>query len=186
MKSENWGGWASMTGSLITVAAGDAQSFISTVSFVGAEICFVRKGHTSWGYSLGCAGLSFGDGMLCFSDATSGGTALKITLIALTIAWAIGALRYPLERLGKAIASRSQRWSDQLQRTANAIPPFAGSVTLLLRIPTLYTAAFSGEHFNAVVFVCTAFWATADVLLGRVQNFIQGPFRSFLRRIHAA
>ena len=179
MKSENWGGLASMTGSLIALAAGDAEGVISTASFVASEISFARKGHISDGYSLGCAGISFGDGLLCFSDATSGNPALQITMAALTGIWAIGAARYPIERAGRFVVKYSERLGSRLQRTADAIPPLVGSTNLMFRAPTVYTAALTGEHFNTVIFACNMFWGTADVLLGRLQVFVKGPVKAF-------
>lgn len=179
MKSENWGGLASMTGSLIALAAGDTEGVISTASFVASEISFARKGHTSAGYSLGCAGISFGDGLLCFSHATAGNPTLQITMAALTGIWAVGASRYPIEQAGKVVMKYSERLGNTLEKTAEAIPPLVGSTALMFRLPALYTAAFAGEHFNAVMFACNTFWGTADVLLGRVQNFVKGPVKAF-------
>jgi hypothetical protein len=181
MKSENWGGVASMAGSLITLAAGDAEGAVSTASFVASEVSFARKGHTSWGYSLGCAGISLGDGLLCFSDATAGNPTLQMTMAILTGVWAIGALRYPIEQIGKVVKPYAEGLGNKLQKTANVIPPVVGSLALTLRAPALYTAAFSGEHVNTVMLVCNSLWGTADVLLGRLQDFVKGPVLSFAR-----
>lgn len=181
MKSENWGGLSSMTGSLVALAAGDVEGAVSTASFVASEASFATRGHTSWGYSLGCAGISFGDGLLCFSQATDGNPTLKITMAVLTGVWAIGALRYPIEQLGKVVMPYAERVGSVLQKTADAIPPIVGSVALIMRTPALYTAAFSGEHFNTVMFISNSFWGAADILLGRVQEFVKGPVKAFGR-----
>jgi hypothetical protein len=52
--------------------------------------------------------------------------------------------------------------------------PIVGTGALALRLPALYTAAFAGEHFNAVMFASHFFWGTADVMLGRLQEVFKG------------
>ena len=179
MKSENWGGVASMTGSLVALAAGDAESVASSISFFASEVSFIRGGHTSLGYSLGCAGLSLGDGLLCFSDATAGNPDLQITMGVLTGIWGISAMRYPIEQLGKVSAGYSEIFGRILQKAADFIPPVNGSIALMFRLPALYTAAFSGDHVNTVMLVSNSFWGASDVLGGRVQNFVKGPLKHF-------
>lgn len=153
-------------GSLIVLAAGDMQGIFSTLLFLASELILTRKGHESWGYSLGCAGLSLGDFLLCFSHATSGNPALQVTMALMASAWVLGALRYPLERIS-------------MRKLAGLIPPLVGSTNPALRIPALCTAIFTGDHFNAVMFASNVFWGISDILLGRVQRFFQRFSRIF-------
>lgn len=173
-----------MVGSLLSCAAGDAPGLVSAISFVLSETAFVRIGHKSWGYSLGCAGISLGDYLLLLSDTTSNNSILNLSMMSLAIAWGIGAIRYPLERFGIIIKPYSESIARICQKIADIIPPTVGSVALILRIPTLYTAAFTGEHFNAVIFVCNIFWGIADVLLGRMQRFVRNIIRTLATAAH--
>lgn len=166
IKSENWGGVIGAAGSLIVLAAGDTSGIISSLCFLVSEYIFTRKGHETLGYSLGCAGLSIGDALLCFSHATVANTALQVTMVVMAASWAVGALRYPIEQMG-------------LIRAAAIIPPLVASANLMLRIPALGTAIFTGGHVNMVMLVCNVFWGISDVLLGRVQRFFQQFSRIF-------
>lgn len=124
-----------MIGSLISLAAGDAEGVISTACFISAELGLARKGRTVWGYSLSCAAISIGDGLLCFSHTTAGNLMLKITLAALTIVWALGALRWPIERFCKLPVLQVREG----KRVADVIQPIVGTGALALRLPALYT-----------------------------------------------
>ena len=176
--SENWGAAACFLGDVILIAAGDASGFLSMCSFLVAELSFLtidqkNLKNETWKFSLGCAGLSFGDGLLCFSQATEGNPTLKLTMALLTGLWLLGACRLAFEKTGKLLTAHSMEEGNKLQKIADGIPTLVGSAALLLRLPALSTAAFAGEHINIVMLACNFFWGAADILLGRVQRFIK-------------
>lgn len=178
MHSENWGGVASMAGSVLTLAARDIESVVSTASFLFSEVAFARCGEKSWGYSLGCVGVSFGDGLLCFSEATAGNPTLRYTMAALTVVWGIGALRYPVEQAGKAVMPYASTLGTALKKSADFIPLFVGTTALAFRIPAIYTAACTGEQVNKAMLACNLSWGLSDILLGRLQRYATPLYRT--------
>lgn len=144
-----------MTGSLILLAAGDVQSLGATIAFLCAEFTLTRFGHKTAGYSVGCALISSGGVALCFSNATAGNNWLKISILSVAFLWAVGALKYPIEKMG---------W----YKTANLIQPVVGSLILIQRLPTLFFAFIGGSW---VMFCATMFYIICDVLTGRIHQF---------------
>jgi len=178
MRSQNWAGLSSMAGSLLILITGDMESAGATASFLVAETIFSVKGHTSWGYSLGCALIAFGDGLLPFSHATFDNPVLQATVGLFAATWIIGGLRYPLG----CVAFRARRHAPKLFRSlikiAVAIPPVIGILIFLQRLPALASATIGG---NYVMLGAVSLWALADILLGRVQNYAKRAARLFPR-----
>ena len=165
MRSENWGGIAGIAAGLVVLFAGDIQSYAATVMSLAANGIFSRWGHKSWGYSLACALISIVNFVLCFSIATAGNSHLQFVMFMLAVAWAVGALRYPLEIISIKLADHTPKASRRLQGLAGRIPPCLSVVLLVLRVPTLVTAAVGGSY---IMFAAHILWGTCDVLVGRV------------------
>lgn len=175
IKPENLGGIIGTLGSLLVVAAGDAEGFISTACFLVSGYIFSFYGHKNLGYSLGCLGLCIGDALLCFSHATASNPSLQFIVAMMAAMWGLGSLRYALGRA-------------DFSKTSAVIPAAIASINFMLRMPTLYAAAFTGEHLNILMFICNILWGLSDVLLGRVHLLIgdyitmKNP-AAFLRRL---
>ncbi len=174
MKSENWGGVASIVGSSIVALSGDGESLASTVAFWAAEGVFTFFGHRSVGYSVGCFFFSAGDIALCFSAATAGNYALRITMASIAATWLIGSLRYPAELAAFGLRDYIPVVSRAFDRVAQSIQPLVGGLALVQRLPALATSAFDGKAFmpSPIMFVATSFWAASDILCGRLRYYV--------------
>ena len=159
MRSENWGGVASLAGSLIFIVAGDVGSLGAMLAFLCAEGILTRFGHKTAGYSAGCALIASGGFALCFSEATAGNAPLKVTIALVAVTWILGAIRYPLEVVG----------GEKLKRLSVVLQPVVGGLVLVQRIPTLFFAAVGGSY---VMLAATCLYALSDVLTGRVHRFV--------------
>lgn len=172
MKSENWGGIASLCGSLILAASGDGAGIMATAFCLTAEMVFALRGHRTWGYALGCALISLSGFFALASNLTEANHLLKLLIAAMMIVWGAGSLRWPLEQLAKSTSVQGII-SAPLQSVANAIPRMIGVICLAMRLPLLASAAFSGEHTNALMLASQTCYLVADVLLGRLQNLVK-------------
>lgn len=179
MHSENWGGIASLAGSLVVLAAGDVESFVSTGAFFAAEGIFAFKGHKSWGYSLGCSLIGTGNGFLLASKATAGNPSLQVIMGTLAATWLIGGLRYPLEMVSTGLSRRAPETGKRLLKISEQIPPWVGTAALIQRFPALISAGVNGSY---VMLAANSLWGTSDILLGRIQDLVKGPVKSFLTR----
>jgi hypothetical protein len=161
MKAENIAGLISMAGSALFLLGGDASGTAVAVSFLAAEIILTRYGHLRSGYSAGCGLFAFGDALAVTSELSRGNQAFQYALIAMAIAWSIGAARAPLAWLG-------QRYDrERLVGLADALQPLAGIAMLALRIPAILAAIAGGSFLGAAAVGC---WAVADILLGRIHQ----------------
>jgi hypothetical protein len=163
MHSENFGGLVSMLGSCLFLFGGDTTGSLVTLSFVVAEIVLARSGHTRSGYSTGCALFALGDALAVMAEVARENSAFQITLGAMALSWTVGALRAPIAWYGE------RRDNPVLIRTADALQPIAGAITLLLRIPAIITATSGANYLAAMAVAC---WAVSDILIGRLQQVI--------------
>ena len=184
MKSENWGGMASIIGSSIVALGGDRESLASTVAFWAAEGMLTFFGHRSVGYSVGCFFFGAGDIALCFSAATAGNYALRITMASIAATWLLGSLRYPAELAASGFRDRIPVVSRGFARVAQSIQPVVGGLALVQRLPALATSAFDGKVLmpSPVMFVATFFWAVSDVLCGRLQYYVNNLYNMLNKR----
>ena len=98
MKSENWGGVTALAGDAVLYFSGDMPGFVSMASSAAADYVLWRYGEESWGFSLGSAFIAVGDGFFSHAAAAQNNVALQFLLMGMSITWAVGALRYPIER----------------------------------------------------------------------------------------
>ena len=116
--------------------------------FTAAELVLAKFGHKVGGYSTGAALFAAGDLTLAFSDSVENGSVLQITLISMTAAWAVGALRYPFEKAAQ------QFNSERLQSTADMLPVICGTGNLALRLPGIFSAAMAGNYLLTSAITC--------------------------------
>ena len=166
--SENIAGVVSLGGSSVLLLAGNTQSVVAASVFTVAELVLARTGHKTAGYSAGAALFAAGDLTLAFSESVQDGSALQISLLGMTAAWAAGALRYPFEQAAKATGS------EKLQAVADALPVVCGTGNLALRLPGLFSAAHAG---NYIVATAIGAWGVADALAGRLQERVSKIYK---------
>ncbi|MDD3287887.1 MAG: hypothetical protein PHX43_02620 [Alphaproteobacteria bacterium] len=164
MRSENWGGLAGLVGDIVLIAGGDAQSLAATALFLCAEGVRARWGHKTAGYSASCLLTGIGGTSICYSAATSGNTALQISIFVIVALLILGTLRYPIELIAEKLRSA------KMKRVADLIQPITGSLMLIQRVPVLISSAIGG---NIVIFVATFFWGLSDALMGRLHQFMK-------------
>ena len=167
MRAENWGGLISLTGTLILGFGGDMQSVGAMLFALLAEAIFVRYGDKTAGYSTACALITCCGLFMLSSVATEGNASLQLFIIASSSVWFLGALRYPIERMGFALSSAKPYLSARLLKTASVIQPLVGALSLVLRVPVLISSAIGG---NVVIFLSVVLYGAADILLGRIHT----------------
>lgn len=165
MKSENWGGIASLCGSLILMAAGDSAGLTASLLCLIAEAIFALRGHLVWGYALGCALISTCGFFLTSSVLVEGNPLLKDMTYIMMIVWAAGAARWPISRLAAQI--------PRLNKFADILPPLVSIASIIMRLPLLFSAAFAGQHSNVIMVISLTCYLIADILLGRLQTLFR-------------
>ncbi|MBV8548587.1 MAG: hypothetical protein JO126_03925 [Alphaproteobacteria bacterium] len=180
MKSENWGGIASLCGSLLFMLAGDSAGITATGICLAAEFIFATRGHRTWGYSLGCALISLCGFFLTASRLMDGNDLLRHLTMVMMVVWAFAAIRWPVEILSNFTATKNEVLAQILRKLADYIPRIASIISITMRLPMLVTAAFAGEHFSGLMFSALTCYLIADVLLGRLQTLLKrgGPGRT--------
>ncbi len=161
MKSENWAGVVSLTGSSLLVLNGGVSDFAAAAQFTVAELSLSRYGHKSWGYSGAAATFATGDLTLAFANSVPSGSFLQYSLFAMAGAWGIGALKYPFEKAASHFNNAA------LKKVADSMPTICGTGNLLLRVPGVTTAL---QSQNWVLAGAVAAWGVGDVLAGRLQE----------------
>jgi hypothetical protein len=167
MRSENWGGVASVTGDALAALIGDIESLTAMALFFSAEYAMTRHGHTARGYSLAHALFAPGNFLLAISASKNGQTGLKWTLAALGVTLAIGAVRYPAEKLAEFCERHKSKITRPLTKLAQTIQPSVGWACLGLRAPGLISAIMERRLVMIGIF---SLWMTADILCGRLQD----------------
>lgn len=169
--SVNIAGGVSLFGSFLVILNADMHSAFAKACFFVAELLLLFYGHKTWGYSAGCTFFCVGDIALAFSPAVEGNLSLQIGLLAMALAWGLGACRYPVETLSSRLTGRI---SVQLQNIADTIPAITGSANLFLRLPSLLTAFIGGNIIVGFAITC---WGIADILAGRLQNYVSAALK---------
>lgn len=108
-RSENLAGIISLGGSTLLFFSGDMKSATAAAIFTAAELTLAKAGDKSAGYSAGALMFAVGDLTLAFSDSVQDGSSLQMTLIGMSAAWGIGAMRYPTEKAAKYLNSERLR-----------------------------------------------------------------------------
>ncbi len=173
LKSENIGGILSFIGSLIPILAGDVHSVVAALLFFFAEVMFMRKGHTTAGYSLGALGFAGGDYVLAAATTLGDNTSLRIVLVLMAVSWTVGVLRWPLEKISQCF--QQDKISKRLKRAADLIQPLVGVSNVVMKLSGVVTAALGG---NFLILIATSLWAMADVLCGRLQDYALSMVRT--------
>jgi hypothetical protein len=180
LRSENWAGIVSCIGTLALCYYGDISSVYAVFLFLTAEAILFTRGHKSSGYSLACFMFALGDLLLVFSVATSGNTGLQIALIAQTVIWSIGSLRWPIEQLVvRRLAFLPRKLRYVMIQAVPIIQPITGLLNLIQRLPLLLFAFVGGSW---ILFVAASFWSVADVLSGRLQHYLPSTMQRFITR----
>jgi len=170
--SENIAGATSFIGSSIVLLNGGIESYVAAATFTAAEITLAKWGNKTTGYSAGALLFGAGDAVLAFSNSVPDGSSLQYSLLTMTTAWGIGALRYPLERLAEYTHSKT------MQAVADATQPICGTVNLGLRVPGIAFAVHGGQY---VLGTAISLWCVADVLAGRLQERVKS-IGSYVKR----
>lgn len=171
-KSENLAGMISLGGSTLLFFSGDMKSATAAAIFTAAELTLAKAGEKSAGYSAGALMFAAGDLTLAFSDSVQDGSSLQMTLIGMSAAWGIGAMKYPTEKAAEYLNS------ERLKKVSASLASVAGAGNLVLRVPGIIASAQAGEK---LVTAAMSAWAVSDVLAGRLQESVK-PVLDRLRR----
>lgn len=153
-ESENWAGATYVLGGSVILLGGETESTVSGLSFMASDAFLMFFGHRSWGYSIGCIGLTVGNGFLLASQVSAGNPIVHGILSGIATCWAVGTLRWPAEKL------ISENVSKKIQTTV-------GTAALLQRMALLPIAAAGG---NYIIFGSYLILGAADIMLGKLQN----------------
>lgn len=186
LQSENLAGIASFAGSTIYITNFENLGAVLTqpsaafninqetasaaLLFSFAELIFVRYGHHSWGYSLGMGFIGAGDAVIALASED---LAVKTSMGTKAVVFGIASLRCPFELAANATKELRQDISKAFTRTANNLPKVCGASILAIRTPALAASVVAQQWELATA---VGLWATADILVGRLQDTVKSIF----------
>jgi hypothetical protein len=131
--------------------------------FTAAEVTFAKLGNKTAGYSAGALMFATGDLLLANSSSLDG-SLLQYSLYGMSLAWGVGALKYPLEKIAEMNDSKL------LYSIADITQSICGTVNLGLRVPGVVTSVIDGEY---ILTTAIYLWGVADVFFKEITRKIK-------------